>query len=867
MTPPVAVKTIAPENWKAPHHNEADIHAAALKLHNEGRGGRIILPVGRDGESWAKIDKSEPLPMYPGILYENHAPALVPRAGFAIPGAFEDGFDWKGSGTVFQGDGTFPFLEANATDLSVPDDEDTPVSGLSQVGLRGLGIDGFTDGISIGAANVMGLEHSVLDEIYVRNCSGWGLSLINAMFTRIGKVFIDSPIDGTTGKGGARFGANMPNSMMSPGNYDVGNLTVFLGHSGNARKRKGIEFFADNIADANPTTFAAPLVHRLQVNSFRFQALLSVTATFTNGSANVTVPDGSLYEPGFLVFATADGLGLNKGLAYYVKTVVGNTITLGNHRTAADILATGNGTLTLQSYGFPHVIVGGRKANTKVHNLRIGEVDVEGHASAQMYIEHAANGHFNCDTYTSESLVAFVMRDVSDSHFKFNGQSYDADSASAGCIVMGDHDDPRQMRLKGIGHGGTYGAHQTTAPRDGRTYPRPDLYDTGAMLGRGIAVAEMLVRGVNGTTMLNKGHCGIVPFRGAADATWGLPQIDDASAMPLANDGLYYEAYNWGTNAAKLTFVCGGLPWTALTAYGVGAQVVLANKVYVATAAGTSASSGGPTGTGSSITDGTVTWTYLDAQQTIDGLSYNLVIPPKGGVRLVADAVNRRWTGRYFTQIQDWATITSFASGAGSSGVFPSYRVKGEGGVEMRGSWTAPIAGLAIGTALFTMPQEAWPTAVRRILLSRATAATLEPGTGNSKIKFTSKLVGPLGNAITVRLVDPAANNQALSVTVGAPPNIVVNLATGAGGAITSTVAQVIVAVLANGTAAALVAVGNGTGSDGTGVMAAAAVTSLAGGTEHTGKGAYVNTNGTVTFESALGAGEFVSLDGHGYPL
>lgn len=52
-------------------------------------------------------------------------------------------------------------------------------------------------------------------------------------------------------------------------------------------------------------------------------------------------------------------------------------------------------------------------------------------------------------------------------------------------------------------------------------------------------------------------------------------------------------------------------PWTASKAYLVGQQVSNNNLVYRATAAGTSAASGGPTGTGTAITDGGVTWAYL----------------------------------------------------------------------------------------------------------------------------------------------------------------------------------------------------------------------------------------------------------------
>lgn len=53
-----------------------------------------------------------------------------------------------------------------------------------------------------------------------------------------------------------------------------------------------------------------------------------------------------------------------------------------------------------------------------------------------------------------------------------------------------------------------------------------------------------------------------------------------------------------------------GAAWAASTAYIIGARVINGGKVYRCTSPGTSASSGGPTGTGSAIIDNTVTWEH-----------------------------------------------------------------------------------------------------------------------------------------------------------------------------------------------------------------------------------------------------------------
>jgi hypothetical protein len=52
-------------------------------------------------------------------------------------------------------------------------------------------------------------------------------------------------------------------------------------------------------------------------------------------------------------------------------------------------------------------------------------------------------------------------------------------------------------------------------------------------------------------------------------------------------------------------------PWAISTAYALNQQAHNGGNVYRVTTAGTSAGSGGPTGTGTGITDGTVTWNYV----------------------------------------------------------------------------------------------------------------------------------------------------------------------------------------------------------------------------------------------------------------
>ena len=70
------------------------------------------------------------------------------------------------------------------------------------------------------------------------------------------------------------------------------------------------------------------------------------------------------------------------------------------------------------------------------------------------------------------------------------------------------------------------------------------------------------------------------------------------------NDG-YHPTINPGGNYLE------GQPWTASTAVVLGETRSNSPYVYICTAAGTTAASGGPTGTGTGIADGSATWKYL----------------------------------------------------------------------------------------------------------------------------------------------------------------------------------------------------------------------------------------------------------------
>jgi len=104
---------------------------------------------------------------------------------------------------------------------------------------------------------------------------------------------------------------------------------------------------------------------------------------------------------------------------------------------------------------------------------------------------------------------------------------------------------------------------------------------------------------------------GTLPADWAADAANGVKSFN-ANMKADAAVGAGY-AGHFRVKASDGTYHMQGLVsenWTAAKAYVVGQQVNLNGNVYRATTAGTAAASGGPTGTGTGVTDGTVTWAY-----------------------------------------------------------------------------------------------------------------------------------------------------------------------------------------------------------------------------------------------------------------
>jgi hypothetical protein len=129
------------------------------------------------------------------------------------------------------------------------------------------------------------------------------------------------------------------------------------------------------------------------------------------------------------------------------------------------------------------------------------------------------------------------------------------------------------------------------------------------------------------------------------------------------------------------------------------------------------------------------------------------------------------------------------------------------------------------------------------LVAADATYTTTLTGADNDLVYTADQdVTGYAGNDITITYVDPGANDAALEVVVTGT-DIVVNLATGVAGAITTT-ADDIKTALALTDAADLVSVADSGADDGSGVVTALTIHSLAGGGD--GFTTLFNVTGTV---------------------
>lgn len=416
-----------------PSDTTAQIIAKAQAAYAAG-GGMVKFPAGR----WTL---TQSLPYLAGVLYKGVKPVLQPT-NVTNTQYMPDGPNVFSNGTVLADPtNSFPAFAAN----NVPQGSIQTDIGDTQIangGIIGIGTDGFTHGIQIGATNIMGPVWGEIDDFYAINYSQWGVDIANMQHMKIGTIRTFERDTGTPGGGGQRYESRLPYLTLIPGNSNA--LELFHRVTNQAQKSRGI------VIGGDPATFTSQLggvdVGKLQVNAYN-KNLISQTATFTNASTSVTVTDGTQFLPGMAVNFTAAGYGFTVSTIYIVQSVTGNTLTLSVSKQAAPVSASGAGTLTIQSYGFPNAEF------TNFGSSNIHDLDLEGVCSVALYVENTAQANFEVRTLPTTTLVDLVGRSATRCHFNVSplGTKTDFDgNSTSGSQFFGGRSNTYGRPLMGL---------------------------------------------------------------------------------------------------------------------------------------------------------------------------------------------------------------------------------------------------------------------------------------------------------------------------------------------------------------------------------------------------------------------------------
>lgn len=490
-------------------------------------GGIVLLPD-------AQITLTSSLPIDTGVHYLGVPPRQtfttnVPDGNWTITG-----------GTRLVGDGTFPAFWDGTTDQAspTPASPNFAVGAISNFGIENVSLDTFSYGVKAGATNVPGLQFSTLKNIFIRNCTSWGMELHNFMHCDIRRIF------GLNNTNFLHFLASMAAATLSPGNTRMD--TLFGLPPNNNLNARGIVFEA-SVSGAQLNEIFA---ERVQFNAFN-RTQVTQTATFTNASANIAVTDSSKFPVGMPVSFSSTAAGFKASQIYVVLTSAANVITLGNSRSTTAVSATAGTTATIGTFGMPCLEVIGASGAMVMNSIFQG-LDLEGTASCHLYAENTSAVQFEVAQVPNAGAYAHIcLRNAQFSYVRslFSSASTDFDGNSSGSIFEGMRGTIIQRTGIGIWTDGVRSVNAlalfgglvgNTADLHARAPNGLFLYPESPMGQR--------VTALNTSQALTAGQAGVLVFSGSSATTYTLPTIVDNTSTPISSYvGIAFEIVNAGT--------------------------------------------------------------------------------------------------------------------------------------------------------------------------------------------------------------------------------------------------------------------------------------------------------------------------------
>lgn len=403
------------------HAGIFDAMVAALAV-----GGSVELPSGvydlTDGGT-----NTSPLPVYSGVPVRCPVRPVFQWAasGFVAPDSVPEAVL---SGAVLVGDGTFDAFAGNTTALG------SPPSSIPNAGFRGLIFENLVfknvkSAIHIGGTNNSGAWHSSFVNLYAIGTTDFAYNLENWQHITVENVFAFGCAHGQ------RYACSFPASNLSPGNSSFYHLYC-VRPDGSTISTRGIVFESYGAgAELNELD-----IGYIQCNGGPPGIVSPVTATMSSASANLSVPNASIFNIGDQVFfGVLNTNGFNKkelGQSYFVvaRDTTGNTVQVSDTFGGTALMPTNgvsNSTQTIGSYGRPGIELLGWGGGTVKH-FTLNNIDLETVSTGGLLLQNATSGRVGLRN------VPALGTNQGCSHIVSRASTFKVDSTYEGIVVDAD---------------------------------------------------------------------------------------------------------------------------------------------------------------------------------------------------------------------------------------------------------------------------------------------------------------------------------------------------------------------------------------------------------------------------------------------
>lgn len=355
--------------------------------------------------------------------------ALVLRDGIILEGTpwmpdYRGGQTTSPGGTTLVGDGTFNGVQYNHTDLSVaPTVYNDFIAGmLKGAGVMDVTFENFLYGIKIGGKYNPGIQGGRFERCNFIHCAQWGAWFENYWECEFNSLnAVNCTVGGIKGAASGASAMNCGNSRW----YGTSVTTAAT------LKARGISFEARFSSQLNNEISLNEGVQRTTTGL----SAISQAATMSNGSANITITDGTAFAVDMPVQVSATANGFTVNTTYFVASIATNVITLTNtmgYGTA--IQATGNSAVNIISRGFALLEEYSSDGTGKITGSLNHGLDLEGFASMTMLVQrsfrHEKHGSF-IDAASGNNQYVTVVSRGSTGHVQ-NGDhtTFDEDATS-----------------------------------------------------------------------------------------------------------------------------------------------------------------------------------------------------------------------------------------------------------------------------------------------------------------------------------------------------------------------------------------------------------------------------------------------------